>query len=827
MLKNYFNVMIRNLIKRKVYTLINLLGLATGMAVCLLLALYIQNELGYDRYQERGEQVYRLDLERKYPTRTALLSHIPLSIGQAVKKEFPEVLESTRVFGFDDGQTGNGASIAVGDKLFTEKKAVIMVDSNFFRVFTGHFLEGDVNTALRYPGTAVLNESSAKRYFGSVENAMGKELIVDDFRHCKITGVCQDWPEKSHFQFSLLLSRSGVDSTVKPDYVYFSGRTYLLLNKNADPNGLEAKLPQIVDKYVAGTIPGLFGESYRQFVAEGNGYRYYLQPIRKIHLYSEAEDEYRPVVSIKIISFLTAIGAFILFLACVNFINLSTALSVERAREVGIRKTFGSEKMELVRQFLGESVVFSMASMLLALLLASLFTPLLNKISGNELGFSYFLQPVRLLIVFGFSFGVGLLAGLYPSLVLSSFEPMLVLKGRFKSSRRGIALRNGLVIFQFAISVILIICTIVVNNQMRFVLGDRLGFKKDHIIEVQGLNQLRHYDPPGMTDNRQAFVDEVAKIAGVATITKCSELPEEDESGGGQTWVSVDNNLSRTERIIQADDSYAGLLDLQLLQGRFLSREFATDSISIILNESAVADFGLKNPIGARFVCKEPWMNPGDGKSQYIFTVVGVVKNYHFQSLRKKILPLIFVNSNKFGWGSAGVRISGDHFKAVVAAIGDTWKRFDPKHDMRFSFLDRNVARQYKAEATEQQIFTIFSLLAILIACVGLLGLVAYSTIQRSKEISIRKVLGASSGNIVLILSRDFLGLVIIASLIAFPLAWWAMHQWLQNFAYRVDISWWVFVLSGLAAIFIAFGTICFQAVKAAMAKPVESLRSA
>ncbi len=611
-----------------------------------------------------------------------------------------------------------------------------------------------------------------------------------------------------------------------PDYVYFGPRTYLLLNKNADPNELEAKLPQIVDKYVSGTIPGLFGETYHQFVTEGNGYRYYLQPIRKIHLYSEAEDEFRPVVSIKIIYFLGAIGAFILFLACVNFINLSTALSVERAREVGIRKTFGSEKSELVVQFLTESIIFSMASMLLALLLAFVSTPLLNRISGDELSFSYFLQPVRLLVVFVFSLLVGLLAGLYPSFILSSFDPLLVLKGRFKSNRRGIALRNGLVIFQFTISVILIICTIVVNDQMQFVLGDQLGFKKDHIIQLEGLNQLRHWDGHSMTDNRQAFIDAVSKTAGVEGITECDELPEEDESGGGQTWVSVDNNLSRTERITQVDDNYATLLNLQLKQGRFFSREFPTDSLGIVLNESAVEDFGLKNPIGARFICKEAWMNPDNAKGQYTYTVVGVVKNYHFQSLRKKIVPLIFVNSNKFGWGSAGVQIKGDHFSTVVAQIGDTWKRFDLKDDLKFSFLDQNVANQYKAEQTQQQTFTIFSLLAIGIACVGLFGLVAYSTIQRSKEISIRKVLGASSANIILILSRNFLGLVMIASLVAFPLAWWGMHQWLQNFAYRVNISWWIFGLAGLTAVFIAFGTISFQAIKAAGANPVKSLRS-
>jgi putative ABC transport system permease protein len=312
----------------------------------------------------------------------------------------------------------------------------------------------------------------------------------------------------------------------------------------------------------------------------------------------------------------------------------------------------------------------------------------------------------------------------------------------------------------------------------------------------------------------------------VESVTECSDLPGSDDSQGGGTWVAVDNNVSRTDKYIQTDDKYVDVLDLQLEEGRSFSQKFTTDSFAILLNESAVKDFNLKTPIGARFICKEPWMNPPDGKSQTIYTVIGVVKNYHFQSLRKKIAPLIFTNSNKTGWGSAGIRIKGDHFKSVVAAIGDAWKRFDPKDEFRLGFLEQSVAAQYKLEETEQKIFTIFSVLAILIACVGLFGLVAYSTIQRRKEISIRKVLGAASGDIILILSRDFLALVVVASLIAFPLAWWGMHRWLQNFAYRVDISWWVFLVAGLAAIFIAFATVSFQAIKAAIANPVKNLRA-
>jgi putative ABC transport system permease protein len=821
MLSNYFKIMIRNFLKRKAFSFINLFGLATGIAICLLLVLYIQNELGYDSFHEHSDQIYRLALERKYPGRSAFRGGIPRSIGQAVKKEFPEVMESTRVINFNY----EGTKISVGEKLFTEK-AVMMADSNFFRVFTGNFLQGDVNTALQKPGTAVLNETTAKKYFGSVENAMDKQINLGVSQTYIISGVCRDWPEKSHFQFHILMSTSGLSGLNNPEYVYFGPYTYLLLHKNASATALEAKLPFIVKKYVSGTIAGLFGESYDNFIAEGNGYRYFLQPIQKIHLHSELEDELKPTGSMRIIVLFGAIGALILFLACVNFINMSTAISVERAKEVGIRKTFGSRKRELIGQFLSESVLFSIASMLVALLLVLLLTPLLNRISGSELTFVYFLYPIRLLVVFAFSIFVGVVAGLYPAFVLSSFNPVRVLKGRLKSSRSGIALRNGLVIFQFAISVILIICTIVVNKQMQYVLGDELGFKKDHIIRVDGLWQLRNTKSgDGFTDTRQSFVNEISKISGVEDVTE-SELPGNDDSGGGGTWVAIDNNASRTQKIMQVDYNYLKLLGIHLKEGRFFSKELATDSLGLVMNESAAQDFGLKNPIGVKLISKEPDLNSGDGKSQNVFTVIGIVKDFHFQSLHKKIAPLIFLNSNKFGWGSTGIKIKGAHFKTTLADIEKTWKRFDPKDDFRFSFFDQSIAAQYQSEQTEQKIFTIFSLLAILIACIGLFGLASYSTIQRTKEISIRKVLGAMPGNIIMILSRDFLTLVIIASLIAFPVAWWAMHEWLQNFSYRVDISWWVFLLAGSIAAVIAMLTISYQAIKAAIANPAKSLKT-
>jgi putative ABC transport system permease protein len=793
------------------------MGLSTGMAVCILLALYIQNELGFDNYQDQGNQIYRLALERKYPTRSAMLGHIPRSIGEAVKKEFPEVLESTRV-AFDQN-----ARIQVDDKTFLEKN-VLTADSNFFKIFTGKFTAGDANT-LEKPGTCVLNETTAKKYFGSVRNAIGKKVVTSNSGILIVGGICEDWPAKSHFNFNILISSSGIFPT-SPEYVYFGPYCYLLLNKNTSAPALESKLPRIVDKYVSANVARLFGEPFEQFIKEGNGYRYFLQPLTDIHLHSELDDEMMPTVSFRTIRLFGAIGIFILFLACVNFINLSTALSVERAREVGIRKTFGSEKKALIGQFLSESLVFSFGSMLVALLIVLIFLPLLNKLSGNGLSFTYLMNPLRLLWLVGFSIFIGFIAGIYPSFVLSSFDPVMVLKGRFKTGRRGVFLRNSLVVFQFSISVVLIICTIVVNRQVQFMLGDSLGFKKDNIISIEGMNLLRHGSPGNPNDKRQAFLEEISKITGVGTISACDGLPGADDSQGGATWLCLDNNNSRTNRTAQVDVNYDKLLGLQIKEGRFFSKNFSSDSLSVVLNEKAVEDFGLKNPVGARLISKEPYYNSQDSsKGPYIFTVVGVVKDYHFQSLYKKIVPLVFINSNKFGWGSAGVNIHSN-LKNAIAGIEKTWHQFDPEHDLTFNFLDQSLAARYKSENTEQAVFTVFSLLAILIASIGLLGLAIFSTVQRTKEISIRKVLGAASGSIVLILSKDFFKLIAIASLIAFPIAWFALHKWLQNFAYQTHMSWWIFIIAGSIAAVIALITISFQAIRAAISSPIKSLRA-
>jgi putative ABC transport system permease protein len=814
MLQNYWKVAIRSLLKRKWYAAINILGLATGMAVCGMIVLFIHSELNYDEFQRNGDRVYRIVLDRKYPGRTTSYAIIPASIGDAVRKEFPEVMVMT---GFQDATNNGTLPVRAGDRAFDETHA-LLADSNFFRVFPTGFLEGDPVTALQKPFTAVLTESTAKRYYGSVAAAMGKVLEVDITRHFTVTAVCRDLPDNSHMAYNVLISAASFPLG-EPNYVGFSTYTYLLLKPNADPAVLESKLPAIVEKYVSGIISRTFGMSYAQFKAAGNGYHYYLQPLRRIHLTSDLEAEIRPNGSLRSIYIFGIIAVFILCIACINFVNLSTARSVERAKEVGIRKTFGSEKWSLILQFLLESVLVSLLSMALSLLLIWLLLPVFNQMWGKDLSPQPYLEPVRLGLLFLFGVIVGLFAGIYPAFVLSSFQPIRVLKGKFKSNRYGAALRNGLVVFQFVISIVLIICTITVNRQMQYMLGNRLGFRQDHIIEIEGTDVVGN--------QTVAFRNRLAGIAGVEMVSGANNLP-----GGsgffGTTFQPYGTSQSVTGRGIIVDDRFAATLGLEMKEGRFFSRDFPTDTAAIVLNEQAVAALGLKDPVaGSRLISPDGLFAAPNGTSN-VFTVIGVVRDFNYQTLHQAIAPLFFVDVAKFGNVTTltAVRVKGDRFGATLAAMQRVWRRFVPDRSFRYSFLDQRLADQYKSEQTIRRIFTVFSALAILIACIGLLGLAAYATQQRLREISIRKVLGAGGGTIAWMLSIDFLRLVTISALVAFPLAWMAMHAWLDSFVYRVPLSWWIFVLAWALSLTITLLTTGYQAIRAAMTNPVKVLRS-
>ncbi len=817
MFRNFLKIALRNLLKRKAYTIINVMGLATGMAICLLIILFVTDELSYDQFNTKGDDIYRVVVKRQYPGRVSSYAIVPQSYAYAIKQECPEVKEAVRIFDF----TGGGSfQLKYGDQSFEEKR-VLAVDSNFFDVFTAKILAGDKKAALNKIHALVLTETTAKKYFGSADEAIGKMLKPEgpNADPLKVTAVIADWPENAHFDFDLLISTAGNNNVNQVNYVNFAACTYLLLNKNTSPKNIEARFPQIIEKYAAGDIEKHFAETFSQFQKGGNGYTYYLQPLKRIHLISNLESELKPNGSIKAVYVFGIVAIFILLIACANFINLSTARSTERAKEVGIRKTFGSEKKSLINQFLIESTLLSVISIVVAVIMAFLLLPFFNQVSGKHLQLGVFFTPGHILLMLLLTVVTGLAAGLYPAFVLSSFKPIQVLKGNFKSGSYGTALRNGLVVFQFAISVILIICAIIVNAQMNYMTnGSELGFAKENTIIIERADLLAM--------ETKAFKNELQGITGISNVSSASTLPGQ-ENYFGVSWQSIGNKEPMTGRGIITDAQYQPLLNLELKEGRFFSNSFASDSLAVVLNEKAVAELELKNPIGAKLTSPDGFYNKADG-SVNTYTVVGVLKDFHFQSLHQGINPLVFVSSSRFNdnVGLVAVKIKTTDFKTALDAIEQKWKLFVKGRPFHYSFLDKTVEAQYKAEQTMQKIFTFFSSLAIFIACIGLLGLAAYATQQRTREIGIRKVLGASASNIVTMLSVDFMKLVLIASLLAFPLAWWAMHTWLQDFAYRVNIAWWVFAVSGIAAVIIALATISFQAIKAAFANPTKSLRS-
>ncbi|GAB3943984.1 ABC transporter permease [Spirosoma harenae] len=811
MLKNYLKIALRNLAKHKVNTVINVAGLAIGMACCLLIVLYVSDELSYDQHWANGERIYRMALERKYPGRSTKYAIIPPSYAQSVKKEIPEIEQTTRVFTFGNNQP----TLIKLDGRTLEEKGFLAVDSTFFQVFQTPFLQGTPDKVLSRPNTVVLTESTAKRLFGSA-NPIGKMIEIVQGPKLEITGICADPTHNAHFSFNFLSSTRGFQNDERPNHISFAAHTYLLLRPNTRPESVEAKLPAVVEKYAAGEVQRNFGVSYREYIKAGNGYYYFLQPLPAIHLDSHLESEYQPNGSRSLVSIFSIIAAFVLLIACINFMNLATARSSERAREVGIRKSLGSTKQQLAAQFLTESVLLSLLSLVIAgLLVASLLTPF-NTLAGKSLTISSLVRWETLPLLVGGAIAVGMLAGSYPAGVLSAFEPIKVLKGKFSSTRQGHLLRNGLVVFQFAISVLLIVSTIVVFRQLSFIQQKELGFTKESVVNVKSAFFL--------ANNTEAFKQEVAKLTGVASVGGTSSAPGE-EGFFGISFRKNGENETVTGKGCVVDEQYLQTMQMSMLAGRPFSRQF-DDSLSVILNEEAAKQVGLTNPVGKQITSPDNFVTR-DGPP-VTYTVVGIVRNFHFGSLHQRISPLFILNNRLFrrADNQLAIRVRAEDPGAIVSQVERIWKRYLPDQPFHYSYLATDWSDLYQSEQVAQRIFGLFAMLAIFIACMGLLGLAMYVIRLRTKEIGVRKVLGASIPGLIALLSKDFLKLVLIAIVIASPIAWYIMDRWLQDFAYKITIEWWMFALAGLLAIVIALVTVSFQSIKAALMNPVKSLRS-
>ena len=807
---SYFKTAIRSLLKNRSFTAINVLGLMLGIAVCLLIVFYVLDELSYDRFNQKAERIYRVNNEIRFGGNENVYAASPAPAAIALRNDFPEIEQVVRV------QSGGRIRVKKGN-VYIQEEYSGYADSTLFSVFTLPMIEGDAAVALRDPNSVVIPEHIAQKYFGSAD-VVGRVLLVNDDHPYKITGVIRDIPDEAHFRFDFIFSVSELAHSREDAWLSNNFNTYVLLKPGADAAKVNAKFPAFLRKYMGPQLESFLHLTMDGFEQGGNYYRFRLFPLLKIHLWSNCIDDLAPNGNIEYVYIFSAIAFVILLIACINFMNLSTARSANRAREVGVRKVLGSPRKYLILQFLAESILVTLAGAVLAVLLAWMLLPLFNTLSGKELVVSYALARAMAPILLVFVVIIGCLAGSYPAFYLSTFRPVDVLKGG-KGSSAGGGLKNGrlrsiLVVFQFAISFFLIASTLLVYQQIRYIQSRDLGYDREHVLIVQNTYTLG--------DRATAFKQDVSRLAGVEHLTLAEALPTDNY--GNWTSLFEDRGLDQKRAIHSqrwsVDEDYLSTLDIRLIAGRNFSREMLTDSSAIVINEAAAKKLSYKNPLG-----KDVYA-PTDNLLKNIATyhIIGVVKDFNFRSLRENVTPLVFQLGNDPSALTVRLR-AGTNVAAVLAEVREKWKAFSPNEEFAYSFMDQDFEGLYRVEQRIGRLFISFSSLAILIACLGLFGLATYAAEQRTKEIGIRKVLGAGVSTIVGMLSGQFMRLVLLSVVIATPVVWLVMRKWLEGFAYRIDISIWVFAVAGLIALLIAMLTVSVQTYRAASANPMNSLR--
>jgi len=815
MIKNYLKIAWRNVMKNKTFSFINVFGLAIGLTCCMLIALYLHNELSYDSYHKNVSSVYQLGTTFVKEGKEDRTANTPAPMARTMQMEFPEIEKGTRLLRmFSDDRTLFQYTEPSGNvRSFFETKGFV-ADSTFFQVLTYKFKEGDAATALMNPNSVVLNEASASKIFGR-ESPINKTLFISSSTigdgTYKVTGVFTDPPNPSHIDAGFILSAGSASSNG------FFGRqndlasnnmfyTYFLLKPGADAKKLEAKFPAFIDKHAGANLKAM-GFYKKQF----------LTGIKDVHLYANTSTNVSPSGSVTYLYILGSIALFTLLIACINFMNLSTARSSKRAAEVGVRKVLGAEKTSLIRQFIGESVMMSMIAFIFALVFAKMLLPLFSRLSAKEIFFSFQEHGVLLAGFLLLALLTGLLAGSYPAFYLSSFQPVKVLKGKISNSLAAISLRKALVIFQFVISAGLIIASVIINNQMQYLKNKDLGFDKDQqvVIPLRSGTAKNSYASLKEELKKNSQIENVGASMYYPGIINPSDMPLYKEG----------DNMNSAKRTFMnwIDASFLQTLGIKTASGRLFSPEFPADTnLRMILNEEAITKIGFKNAQDA--VGKKVGI---DWQGQtYWWEIVGVVKNFHFVDLHSAIEPYGFQLNNRQSFNYLVAHAKAGNISSVLESIGKTWKQLNPNEPFEYTFLNDDFQKNYEADNRLAAIVRNFTIIAILISCLGLFGLATFSAEQRTKEIGVRKVLGASVGNVVGLLSKEFLKLVFVAILIASPITWFVMNKWLQDFAYRTNISWLVFAITAVIAIGIALLTIGFQAIKAALANPVKSLRA-
>ena len=795
MIKNFFLVAYRNLVKSKLYSFINIAGLSVGIAACILIFLYVQYELSYDKYHVKANRIYRLTEILHLPKEDRPQAVTSAIMAPTLETNFPDIQKSVRF-------TFSSRVLSVKERKFYDTK-IAYADSTLFDIFTFPMLQGDPRSSLTRPYSIVLTEATAKKYFGD-DPALGKVMQFSDTINLTVTGVIKDIPANSHFTFDCVISRITLSDMRKYEaetgWFNNSQYSYLLLPEKHDYKGLEKKINVFMYKQME-----------EEKKTSGLWYDLKLQPVTDIHLKSNMEAEVNPNSNISYIYIFSAAAILILLIACCNFINLSTARSLNRSKEIGLRKVVGAMHKQLIIQFLSESFLCAVIAGVIAFGLVRLSLPWFNTFTGKSLPLNFLQVPGLALVYTLIILGVGLIAGSYPALLMSSFTPITALKGVIRHGWQDIILRKGLVVFQFTIAIILIVGTGLVLKQLKFIQDRNIGLNKDQVIEIG----IRRADLP----KGEVLIAEINKNPSVVNST----LTDFSFKSGISNIALLPEGASETEitsqPVISVDENFMKTFQIQLAAGREFSNSHVTDTTGdFMVNETAVKLFGWKNPEEA-IGKKLDWGLGKKGK------VIGVVKDFNFASLHDNIQPLI-IHILPDWYRFVAIRVKPENLPETLQNLESTWKDITTDSPFEYSFLDEDFGKLYKEEQNLQSVLSLFTLLSIAIACLGLFGLAAFTIKQRFKEIAVRKVLGASVTGIIGLLSKDFLLLVVISALIAFPLAWWGMYKWLQDFAYRIDIGWWTFLAAAVAALLIALLTISFQAIKAAITNPVKSLRT-
>jgi putative ABC transport system permease protein len=799
MIKNYLTTAFRIMLRQKSYSMINIIGLSLGITASLLIILYVVDELSYDKFHRDADRAYRLSFAGRLEGNDFNGATSPAPVAPAIQAEIPEIEEAVR-FGL-----WRTMPISFEDKAFTEKYFLV-ADSNFFKFFSFPVIHGDPATALKGVDKVAITQSAATRYFGN-ENPIGKILLRgSEKKATEVTAVIADAPANSHIQFDMILSGQSWNYMKDGNWTSNNLYTYFRIHPDADINKVKKQLDVMCEKNMGAELEKFLGMTFKEFRAKGNDVGLKTQPMLDIHLRSELSEEMVPGGNIQYVYIFIVIAAFIILIACINFMNLSTARSANRAKEVGVRKTIGAFRSRLIAQFIAESMIYSFISTILALAAMAMLIIPFNELAGKSLTLDLFLNPFFIVAIIAFTFLVGLIAGSYPAFYLTSFKPVDVLKGKVRAGFKNSTLRNTLVVAQFTISIALIIGSLVVYKQLTYMQEKDLGFKKENVI------QLLH--TWSLEKNAKAFKNELAQHPEFAAASYTNQTPP------NITWSNAFRKGGSEQdyllNVYQADHDQVTVMGFEMVQGRFFSRDFKSDTAAVVLNETAYKLMGFTQMEGSTVI------NYGSDK-QYPMSIIGVVKDFNFETLRNDVKPMAFLLGGEPN-GSIAIRLAKGNTVEQLHLLESIWKKYssDP---FEYSFIDENYDALFRGEQRMSRIILIFTILTIVIASLGLFGLATYVAEQRAKEISIRKVMGASAAQMLVLLSKDFTILISIAFVIAAPLGWYFMNSWLEGFAYHVGIDASIIIIAGVTAMAIALITISFQSVRAARENPVKALK--